>query len=213
MREDLSADIVELNRDKALAAVKVRAERGEDPLAILDECRLGMSLVGERFQAGDYFLAELLLSAEIFKKAVVILEPYIAKTQSSKPIGKVVLATLEGDIHDLGKNIFAIILKSQGFEVHDIGVDVPPVRVLEKVRETNPDFVGFSVLITSAFDSMKQVANMFEEAGIRRQFKLMVGGGVTTPAVRDYIGADFQTTDAIEGLHYCISNMKGVCSD
>ena len=213
MREDLSADIVELNRDKALSAVKVRAERGEDPLAILDECRLGMSIVGERFQAGDYFLAELLLSAEIFKKAVVILEPYIAKTQSPKPIGKVVLATLEGDIHDLGKNIFAIILKSQGFEVFDMGADVPPVLVLEKVRETNPDFVGFSVLITSAFESMRQVANMFEEAGIRRQFKLMVGGGVTTPAVRDYIGADFQTRDAIEGLHYCISNMKGVCND
>jgi methanogenic corrinoid protein MtbC1 len=213
MREDLAADIADLKRDSALAAVKTRAEGGENPMAILDECRNGMSLVGERFQTGDYFLAELMLSAEIFKKAAAILEPYIMKAQPPDPIGKVLLATLEGDIHDLGKNIFSILLKSKGFEVIDLGTDVPPALVLEKVRETNPHFVGFSVLITSAFDSMKQIANMLEEAGLRGQFKLMVGGGVTTPAVGEYIGADFQTRDAIEGLDYCISNVKGVCND
>lgn len=209
MSEELSAAIVELERDTALTLVKNAAEKGGDPVQILDECRRGMTIVGERFQAGDYFLAELMLSAEIFKGAVAILDPYLAKSRPAEPLGTVVLATLKGDIHDLGKNIFSTLLKSQGFDVHDIGVDVNPVLVVEKVKEVSPDFVGFSALITSAFDSMKQAAALLTEAGLRGQFKLMVGGGVTTPMVKDFIGADFQTTDATEGVAYCIRIMGG----
>lgn len=209
MTYNLSNAIVELDRDAVLTAVRLRADDGEDPLSLLDECRLGMTTVGERFQAGEYFLAELMLSAEIFKGAVTILEPFMAKTRPQEPLGKVVLATLKGDIHDLGKNILSTLLKSQGFIVHDMGVDVPPTSVLEKVKDVAPDFVGFSALITSAFDSMKQAEQLFKEAGLRNQFKLMVGGGVTTPIVRDYVGADFQTTDATEGVAYCLSVIKG----
>ena len=209
MSEELSAAIVDLERDDVLSAVKSRAEAGEDPVQILDECRRGMTIVGERFQAGDYFLAELMLSAEIFKGAVSILEPYLSQARPSKPLGTVVLATLKGDIHDLGKNIFSTLLKAQGFDVHDVGVDVNPSLVVDKVREVVPDFVGFSALITSAFDSMKQATDLLQEAGIRDRFKLMVGGGVTTPTVRDYIGADFQTTDATEGVDYCLSIVGG----
>lgn len=209
MSGELSMALVELERDRVAEEVKSRAETGESPIQILEECRRGMTIVGERFQKGDYFLAELMLSGEIFKGAMAILEPYLAKASPSKPLGKVVLATLQGDIHDLGKNIVAIMLKAQGFEVHDLGVDVAPGLVVEKVRETAPDFVGFSVLITTAFDSMKQAAAMLREAGLREQFKLMIGGGVTTPAVRDYVGADFQTTDATEGVAYCIDVMRG----
>lgn len=209
MSEELSAAIVDLERDDALSAVKNRAEAGDDPVQILDECRRGMAIVGERFQAGDYFLAELMLSAEIFKGAVSILEPYLSKARPAKPLGTVVLATLKGDIHDLGKNIFSTLLKAQGFDVHDIGVDVNPALVVDKVREVGPDFVGFSALITSAFDSMKQASELLREAGLRDQVKLMVGGGVTTPMVKDYIGADFQTTDATEGVAYCVSIMGG----
>jgi len=216
MAEELLAALVDFRKEEVIEAVKSRAERGESPVQILAECRRGMTIVGERYQIvgeryqkGEYFLAELMLSGEIFKGAMAILEPYLAKANLSKPLGKVVLATLRGDIHDLGKDIFAIMLKAQGFEVHDLGVDVSPNIVIDKVKETTPDFVGFSALITTAFDSMQQTAIMLKEAGLREQLKLMIGGGVTTPAVKEYVGADFQTTDATEGVAYCIDVMKG----
>jgi len=209
MTADISASIVELDREAALATVKERAVGGADPVLLLDECRRGMTIVGERFQAGDYFLAELMLSAEIFKGAVSILEPFLSRARPTKPLGTIVLATLKDDIHDLGKNIFATLLKSQGFAVHDLGVDADPAMVVDKVREMSPDFVGFSALITSTFDSMKQASELLREAGLRERFKLMIGGGVTTPMVRDYVGADFQTTDATEGVSYCINVIGG----
>jgi len=204
MSEELAMAIVELKRDKALDVVEGRAKKDEDPLRILEECRRGMTIVGDRFRKGEYFLAELMLSAEIFKGVVAILDPYLAKVRPPKPLGKVVVATLKGDIHDLGKNIVATLLRAQGFDVCDLGVDVDPALVVEKVKEVKPEFVGFSVLMTTAFAAMKQAADMLEEAGLRDQIKLMVGGGVTTPMVKEYIGADLQTLDATEGVAYCM---------
>lgn len=210
MAEKLSNLVVEMEQEKVLEAVKKRTLAGEDPIVILDELRTGMTVVGDLFERGDYFLAELILAAEVFKAATAVLEPSLAKARPSRPLGKVLLATPKGDIHDLGKNILAVLLRAQGFEVYDLGVDVYPQVVVEKVKETMPDFVGFSVLITSAFDAMKETAAMLVEADIRKAIRLMVGGGVTTPLVRDYIGADFQTTDAIEGVRYCTEAMRGV---
>ena len=204
MSEELATAIVELKRDEVLDSVKSRSEKGESPLQILEECRQGMTIVGERYQTGDYFLAELILSAEIFKEAVEILDPYLTAADPQESRGKVIVATLAGDIHDLGKNLFAALVKARGFEVYDLGVDVAPALVVEKVKEVKPDFVGFSALITSVFDSMKEAAEMLEEAGLRQQFKLMVGGGIASEMVKDYINADFYTTDAMEGVSYCI---------
>jgi len=209
MSEGLSKALVELERDEVIKAVKGRVGEGEDPVGILEQCRQGMTIVGQRFQKGDYFLAELMLSAEIFKEAVAIIEPYLAEARPSKPLGKVLLATLKGDIHDLGKNILATLLRARGFEVYDLGVDVSPVLVVERVEEIRPEFVGFSALITTAFASMKEAADMLANVGLRDQLKLMVGGGVTTPMVKDYIGADFQTTDAMEGVTYCLKLVRG----
>ncbi len=209
MSQELAMAVVELNRDKAMELVKSRAENGEDPLSILAECREGMTIVGDRFQTGEFYLAELILSGEIFKAAMAFLEPYLAKSRPPKPLGKVVLATVRGDIHDLGKNILSVLLQAQGFEVHDLGVDVPPAKIVETIREVQPDFVGFSVLITTAFPAMRETAQMLVEAGLREKVKLMVGGGVSSPALKDYVGADFQTIDASEGVSYCIQNMKG----
>jgi methylmalonyl-CoA mutase cobalamin-binding domain/chain len=208
MTSKLAIALVDLERDKVIASIRERIEGGEDPLRILEECREGMTTVGELYQKGDYYLAELMLSADIFKTATEILEPYLSGARSTGSTGKVVLATLKGDIHDLGKNIFAVLLKAQGFEVYDVGIDVPPARVLETVKQTQPDFVGFSALITTAFEQMKIAAAMLDEAGLRRGVKLMIGGGVTTPQVRDYVGADFQTTDATKGVAYCLDTVK-----
>lgn len=209
MSLDLSKAFEELRRDEVLDAVKSRIEKGEDPIKILDECREGLTKVGDLFQKKEYFLADLILSGELFKEVVEILEPLMTKTQQSEPLGKVVLVTLKGDIHDLGKNILSILLSTRGFEVHDLGVDADPNMVFEQVKKINPDFVGFSALISSAFESMKQAVDLFEKAGIRNQFKLMVGGGVTTSEVKDYIGADFQTRDVMQGVEYCIKMIKG----
>ncbi|TET12699.1 MAG: hypothetical protein E3J81_10335 [Dehalococcoidia bacterium] len=209
MPEELGIALVELERDKVEEAVKSKAEKGESPIQILEECRRGMIIVGERFQRGDYYLAELMLAAEILNGVTAILEPYMANVRPSESLGKMVLATPKGDIHDLGKNIFASLLKAHGFEVHDLGVDVDPSLIVAKATEVRPDFIGLSVLITPTFASMKQTADMLEEAGLRSQSKLMIGGGVTTPAVRDYVGADFQTLDATEGVDYCIKVKKG----
>ncbi len=203
MAGELSTYVVELKEDEVIQAVETKLKNGEDPLKILGECRRGMTIVGDRFQAGDYYLAELMLSAEVFKAAIAILDPYLARARTSEPLGKVVLGTLRGDIHDLGKDIVATLLQAHGFEVHDLGVDVPPSVVLEKVREIQPDFVGFSGLITNVFAGMKEAADLLREAGLRDRLKLMVGGGVTSREVKDYVGADFQTRDASEGVAYC----------
>lgn len=209
MSKELSSCIVELRKDELMKAIKRKLDTGEDAIKILDACRRGMSIVGERFQAGEYYLAELMLSAEIFKGAVSVLDPYLAKAHSAKPKGKVILATMKGDIHDLGKNLVATLLKARGFQVHDLGVDVDPALFVEKVGEIKPDFVGFSALITTAFDSMKEAADLLEQANVRNQFKLMVGGGVTTPEVKAFVRADFQTVDAMEGVAYCMSVSGG----
>ena len=209
MNEELVRAMSELQRDKVLAMVRGGIETGGDPLDILQACQKGMTLIGDRFQTGDYFLSELILSGAILKQVKDILEPYLRKTRPPTPIGSVVLATLRGDIHDLGKNIFGTLLRAQGFEVHDLGVDVQPAAVLEKVKTVNPEFVGFSSLLTTAFPVMRETVEMLEEAGLREQLRVMIGGGVTTPAVSEYVKADFQTIDAAAGVNYCLKAIRG----
>ena len=208
MLEDLSAGFVELQREAVLATVTSRVQRGDDALDILEDARRAMTVVGEQFQEGTLFLAQMMLAAEIFKGVMAILKPQLERARPPEPVGKVVLATPKGDIHDLGKNLFVTLLEAQGFEVHDLGVDVDPQRVIEKVRKVEPDLVGFSALITTAFASMKETAEIIEEQGFRDRIKLMVGGGVTTDTVRAYVGADFQSTDAAEGVAYCLKTMR-----
>jgi methylmalonyl-CoA mutase cobalamin-binding domain/chain len=204
MTGDLGSAIVALRHTDVIEAIRRRIEAGEEALVLLEECRRGMAGVGERFQCGEYYLSELLLSAEIFKEAMAVLDPHLVRHGSQRVVGKVVLATMRGDIHDLGKNILATLLRAHRFEVHDLGVDVSPARLVEVVEEVQPDFVGFSALMTTAFTSMKEAAEMLGAAGRRDGVKLMVGGGVTSPAVRDYVGADFQTVDAMQGVAYCL---------
>jgi methanogenic corrinoid protein MtbC1 len=204
MSNALSMAVVELRRQDAMEMVSSRLRGGEDPIAILDECRLGMTLVGERFQTGDYFLSELILSAEIFKNAAALLDPHLSRSHQSEPRGTVVLATMKGDVHDLGKNIFATLLRAQAFAVHDLGVDVVPETLVARVEEVKPEFVGFSALITTAFPSMKEAADLLSRSGLRDNLALLVGGGVTTPSVKEYVGADFQSVDATEGVAYCL---------
>jgi len=209
MTKSLSDAIVNLERDEVFESVRKRADAGEDPIKIIEECRQGMKVVGDLYTKGDYYLSELMLSGEIFKETFRILEPYLGKSTPAKALGKVMIVTLKGDIHDLGKNIVTTLLRAHKFEVEDLGVDVDPRMVVEKVKEIRPQFVGFSCLMTTTLELMKQTAHTLSELGLRENLKLMIGGGVTTPFVKRYIGADFQTVDAMEGVHYCIHAIGG----
>jgi 5-methyltetrahydrofolate--homocysteine methyltransferase len=209
MAAKLSQGIVELKKDEVMKEVTERAEKGEDPIKILEECREGMTIVGDKFQEGDFFLAELMLSAEIFKSAFTVLKPFLSKAGPQKKIAKVMLVTLKGDIHDLGKNLFADLLDSQGFDVYDLGVDAAPGVVVDKVKEVKPEFLGFSALMTTSFKVMEETASMLENEGLRDNIILMVGGGVTTPAVAEHVRADFQTVDAMDGVDFCKKNAIG----
>lgn len=198
--------IVELKREDVLAEVQRRVEGGEDPLRIIADCQDGMVLMGDRYNRGDFFLAELVLAGSIFTAVFDMLEPYLTATTSGTSRGTVILATPKGDIHDLGKNIVATMLKSHGFEVHDLGVNVEPGTIVAKVRELRPQFVGFSALLTTALTPLKEAIDKLTAEGLRDEgCKVLIGGGATTPYVEEYMGADFQTTDVMEGVQYCLS--------
>ncbi len=209
MSSSLTKNLIELERDKVLAEIKERISQGEDPMKIFNECKKGMETVGEKYKNKEYFLAELMLSGDLFRESMELIEPYLGEKKTEGDIkGKIILVTMQGDIHDLGKNILATLLKLEGFKVYDLGVDVSPDIVVEKVKEIQPDFIGFSALLTVTFDPMKEVINKLNEAGLHDKLKIMVGGGITTTLVKDYIGADFQTIDAVQGIQYCLEVIK-----
>ena len=202
MNNSIPQALVEFNEDVVLDLVKQRLAAGESPTVLVTELQEGMSLVGERFSDGRYFLSELIMSADLFTQAMKMIEPHMAG-QAMDHHGCIVIGTPKGDIHDLGKNIFCTVARGTGFEVHDLGVDVPCQRFIEAVEELKPQILGFSALITTAFDEMKNVVDELTKRGIRDQLKVIVGGGVTTDTVKRFIGADFQTIDALEGLAQC----------
>lgn len=202
---DLPDALVALKMDEVVSEVGRRADEGEDPAAIIAECRQGMVVVGDRFKNGEFFLAELVLTGEIFKRAMATLEPYIAGDAADGARARVVLATPKGDIHDLGKSIVGTMLRAAGFKVHDLGVDVDACVIVESVRRLKPEFVGFSALLTTTLPAMKEAVDALTEEGLRSSFKLLIGGGVTTPLFRGHVGADLQTLDVMEGVNYCLS--------
>lgn len=209
MSSRLTKNLIELERDQVLSEVEERINKGEDPMKIFKECKEGMELIGERYKNKEYFLAELMLSGDLFREAMELIEPHLGEKKTEGDIkGKILLATIQGDIHDLGKNILATLLKLEGFKVYDLGVDVNPDIIVEKVKEIQPDFLGFSSLLTITFDPMKEVIDKLKEVGLRDKLKILVGGGITTPLVKDYTGADFQTIDAMEGVQYCLEIIK-----
>ncbi len=202
MEKTLVEALVVFDRDFVLEQVKNRLDRGEDPLGLVQELQEGMKIVGDRFSSGEYFLSELMMSADLFMQAMRLIEPKLVG-MSQKTIGKIVVGTPKGDIHDLGKNFFITLAKGAGFEVHDLGVDVPVSRFLEAVEEVKPDILGFSALITTAFEPMKEVVDSLKEKDLRDGIKVIVGGGVTTKKVLEYVGSDAQTIDAVEGIKMC----------
>jgi methylmalonyl-CoA mutase cobalamin-binding domain/chain len=201
--------IAGLSFDESTKRVDQAIEGGMDPMAILTECRQGMELVGELYSTGEYFLSELIMSADIFKQVMEKVEPLLTESGRAPSLGAVVLATPKGDIHDLGKNIVAGLFRVGGFEVFDLGVDVEPEVIVDKVMETDARVVAMSALITPTFGSMKQVVELLEEKNLRQGRYVIIGGGPTTMQVRDHVGADAWTLDPKEGINWCREFVRG----
>jgi methanogenic corrinoid protein MtbC1 len=202
MATDLAAALADFQRDLVLETVTSRLEDGEDPIQLIKELQAGMEEVGDRFNRAQYFLGELMMSASLFNEAMSILEPKLGAS-AQETLGTIVIGTPRGDIHEIGKNIFCTLAKGAGFEVHDLGVDVPVEKFIATVDEVRPEIVGFSSLITTAFEPMKQIVDGLEAKGLRSDLKVIVGGGVTNDTVKRHIGADAQTNDAMEGVRIC----------
>lgn len=200
MSGELMKAIADLEESEALRMTKEKLDRGEEPHLILDESRSGMEIVGKRFSDGTYFLPELIFSAEIFKEITEIVKPRLKKDVQAKRLGKVIIGTVAGDIHDIGKDIVVFMLDVSGFEVYDLGVDVPPKKFVEKIKETNAPVVGLSGFLTLAFDSMKETVDVIKAAGLRGKVKIMVGGGQIDEEIRRYTGADAYGKDAMAGV-------------
>jgi len=189
--------------DAALALVRARLDSGEEPVAILEECRDGMEIVGERYAKGEYFLSELVLAGEIFKRAMYLLQPKLAAGKAVGTLGRLMIGTVKGDIHHIGKNIVVAVARGAGFEVHDLGVDVPVETFVNRAREVEPDVVGLSVLLSTCFPATRDTVQALKGAGLSLSPKIIVGGGVVTEKVREYAGADAWANDAVEGINIC----------
>ena len=192
--------IADLKEDEALQATKELLEAGTDPLVILDHCKEATEIVGKRFEDGKYFIPDLLMSGEILEQVSGIVKSKLTKDVETEYIGKIVIGTVEGDIHDIGKNIVTFMMEANGFEVVDIGVDVPPEKFIEAVKEHKPDILGMSALLTLAFDSMKRTVNALEKAGMRDRVKIIIGGCPIDENVAAFTGADAYAKDAQEGV-------------
>lgn len=189
MNEKITNALADLDEETVMALVQEGISAGIDPSALLTACQEGMNLVGERYQAGDYFLSELIMAGEIFKQIMKELPVGVDAASNSKK-GKIVFGTVKGDIHDLGKDLVVGMLRGAGYEVTDLGIDVPVERFIQAVNDTGAKIVGLSGLLTTAFDSMKATVQALEVAGLRPGVRVMIGGGPVTEAVLSYSGAD-----------------------
>ena len=200
MAQDLVGILADLKEEEALKIVEDRLDAGEEPLQILDNARRALEVVGERFAKSEYFIPDLVYSGEILKAITDMVKPKLAKGAEVKRLGKVIIGTVAGDIHDIGKDIVAFMLDVNGFEVYDLGVDVPVQKFVEKIKETGAPIVGLSGLLSLAFDSMKQTIEAMKDAGVRDKVKVMIGGSQIDEETRKYTGADAYGRDAIVGV-------------
>lgn len=203
MDEKLINLIADLKEKETLALVKEKISGGVDALSLLDDTRKAMEIVGKRFESSDYFLPDLIMAGAIIGEISKIIKPHLEKEKAEKRKGKVVIGTVAGDIHDIGKDIVVFMLDVNGYEVVDLGIDVPVDTFVTKVKEVRPQVVGLSGFLTLAFDSMKKTVEALEKAGLRDSVKVMIGGGQIDDQVCKYARADAYGKDAIAAVTLC----------
>jgi 5-methyltetrahydrofolate--homocysteine methyltransferase len=200
MSSGLKEAVIELREADALRIADEELQGGTDPLEVVAACREAMDVIGQRFADGEAFIPELIMAGEIMTGITARLKPYLKADAGGEKLGTVVMCTVQGDIHDIGKDIVVTMLDIAGFEVVDLGVDVPVAKVVETVRERKAQVLGLSGLLTVAFDSMKATVAAIDEAGLRADVKIMLGGAPVTDAVVEYAGADGWGKDAVAAV-------------
>ena len=200
MSEELKNAVIELREDDALRIAKEALEGGADPLSIVAACREAMEVIGQRFADGQAFIPELIMAGEIMQGITAELKPYLKAEAAGEKLGTVVMCTVQGDIHDIGKDIVVTMLDIAGFNVVDLGVDVPIATVVDAVRDNKAQVLGLSGLLTVAFESMKATVAAVDAAGLRGDVKIMLGGAPVTGDVVEFAGADDWGKDAVAAV-------------
>lgn len=195
---DLVSAITDMREDDAIALTQELIDGGTEPVAILDACRDAMDVIGRRFEEGEAFIPELILAGEMLKSVTEKVKPHLESDETKEPLGKVVIGTVEGDIHDIAKDIVAFMLEINGFEVTDLGVDVPVADFVKAVDDTGAKIVGLSGFLTLAYDPMKDTVAALKAAGFNG--RVMVGGGQVDESIREYTGADAYGEDAMAAV-------------
>ncbi|MDR3568607.1 MAG: cobalamin-dependent protein [Syntrophobacteraceae bacterium] len=208
--QDLVNAVVEMMEDDALALAKKYLEAGADPLQVVEAYKDALKIIGQRFEQGTYFVPELILAGEMMNGASSLIKPYLSHEQGKGDgkIGRFLLGTVEGDIHDIGKGMAAMLMDINGFEVKDLGVDVSAKRFIEEAKKFQPHIIGLSGLLTLSYDSMKQVVQALNDAGMRDKVKVIIGGGQMDDHACQYVGADAWVIDAVAGVRYALEWME-----
>ncbi len=197
MKEKLITAIADMQEDEAIALARAMLDAGEDPQAILSAASEAMTIVGRRFEEKEYFLPELIIAGDMMRAIGDLVKPKLsAQAGQASKLGKVLIGTVAGDIHDIGKDVVAFMLEVNGFEVHDLGVDVPAATFVAKIQEVQPQIVGMSGFLTLAFDQMKRTVDAIKAAGLRDKVKIMIGGAIMDESAARYTGADAYGADA-----------------
>lgn len=212
-RKVLIKHISDLNEVEAISMIHVLLGDGEDPLQILKDCQEGLRQVGERYEQEEYFISGLIMAGEIFRQAMEIIQPVVRKNMTEKGSGRILLGTIEGDIHDLGKDMVGELLSCHGFHVHDLGVDVSAESFLNGITEVNPDIIGMSILMTNALDFLRDAVTVIRNSSVDAisRVPVIIGGSLADDDVCKFAGADYWVNDAMEGVRICqsVMNAKG----
>ena len=207
---DFISEIVELNENKVTEMVKERIQNNENPLNIMNDVREAMKIIGDKFSSKEYFLPELIMSGEILTQIFETLGPKLKETQKGgEKKGKVLLGTVFGDIHDIGKDVVKFMLDANGFEVMDLGVDVPADKFIQTLKEFQPKVLALSGFLTLAYDSMKEIIEKLKAAGLRDGVKIMIGGGTVDERIVEFVGADAYGESAVDAVNLATKWMEG----
>ena len=204
--EDIKERFLEFDSDETKRLVRRAVDELHiDPLDVVEKAlRPAMGVVGEKFEEGEFFLSELIVSGQLFKEIMSeIIEPRLGVREAGRRLGTVVIGTVKGDLHDIGKNIVATMLRIAGFEVIDLGVDVPAEKFVEAVEKYRPDILGMSALLTTVIDEIKHVIDALKSKGLRDKVKIVVGGAAVTESFAKEVGADGYGKDAVEAVRVC----------
>ena len=208
---ELATLVADLREEEALLAIERHLEAGVSPTELLHACQKGMRLVGSMHEKGHYYIAGLIMAGEIMRQAVDLLRPLMIKKGRGKTFGRVLLGTIAGDIHDIGKNLFKDLLECHGFTVLDLGVDVPPADFVAAESDFKPHLIAASALITDSFPHLRELVQLFNDTarrGAERRPSILIGGGQVDERVFRMCGADQWGEDAFSGLHICLRLMR-----